>query len=56
MKKISISIPDEMLKQVDQIGEDGLFKGVGRSELIRRAIEDWLIKQWQKRQQVKNNE
>lgn len=56
MCKIAISIPDEMLKQVDEVGKDGLFAGVGRSELIRRAIEDWLIKQWQKRQQVKTSE
>jgi metal-responsive CopG/Arc/MetJ family transcriptional regulator len=55
MKKISISIPDEMLRQVDEVGKSGLFNGVGRSELIRRAIEDWLLRQWKRQQELKQN-
>lgn len=50
MIKVCISMPKEMVKQVDDIGKNGLFDGVGRSELIRRAIEDWLIKQWKNKQ------
>ena len=47
MVKVCISMPEEMLKQVDKLSKIGLYNGVGRSELIRRAIEDWLYKQHQ---------
>ena len=45
MVKVCISMPKEMVDEVDKVAKTGLTNGVGRSEIIRRAIEEWLKKQ-----------
>ena len=42
MKNVQITIDDETLARVDEIGKP---MGLNRSEIVRRALRDWLHRQ-----------
>jgi predicted transcriptional regulator len=42
MKNVQITIDDETLARVDEIGKP---MGLNRSEILRRALRDWLHRQ-----------
>jgi len=42
MKNVQISIDEETLERVDQTGQP---LGLTRSEIVRRALRDWLQRQ-----------
>ena len=42
MKNVQITIDDETLSRVDEVGKP---MGLNRSEIVRRALRDWLHRQ-----------
>jgi metal-responsive CopG/Arc/MetJ family transcriptional regulator len=42
MKKVQITVDDEILAEVDRAGKP---LGLNRSQIVRRALRDWLKQQ-----------
>ena len=42
MKNVQITVDDETLREIDRVGKP---LGLKRSEIVRRALRDWLNRQ-----------